>query len=321
MDSLNLLGTMRLLESNASGEIRLTKNFLDDEIPPYAILSHTWSSEEVLFKDLTDVFTVLPDSTDKKLGYEKIRFCGSQAWRDDLQYFWIDTCCIDKANNVELQEAIISMFRWYHNSVKCYAYLADVPSSDDSWLSNFEKSRWFKRGWTLQELIAPRVVEFFTKDGQLLGTKSTLEEHIHNITRIEESALRNNDLSTFTIKQRFSWAASRQTTREEDQAYCLLGIFGINMTLLYGEGAMNALARLKREISAMDPDGIEKRARITAWLSAPTYDRIHEAMPQTVGTCEWVFEDGSWKTWTLSVTASVLWVYGERKYVLLGRDP
>jgi len=119
---------MRLLERNAAGEIRLTKDFLDDEIPPYAILSHTWGSGEVLFKDLTDVFTVPPDGTDKNLGYEKIRFCGYQAWRDRLPYFLGVTCCINKINNVELQEAIISMFRWYRRVAKCYVYLADVSA-------------------------------------------------------------------------------------------------------------------------------------------------------------------------------------------------
>ena len=119
---------MRLLERNAAGEICLTKDFLDDEIPPYAILSHTWGAREVPFKDLTDVFTVLPDGTDKNLGYEKIRFCRYQAWRDRLPYFLGVTCCINKINNVELQEAIISMFRWYRRAAKCYVYLADVSA-------------------------------------------------------------------------------------------------------------------------------------------------------------------------------------------------
>jgi hypothetical protein len=301
---------MRLLKVDASNNISLSDHFLA-AIPPYAILSHTWGPEEVTYDDIR------ADTGSNKRGYQKILFCGQQAARDGLQYFWVDTCCIDKSNSAELSEAIISMFRWYHNAAKCYVYLEDVPSFDNSWLSNFEKSRWFKRGWTLQELIAPRVVEFFAKGGQLLGTKSSLEEHIHSITGIEESALRNDDLSTFSIKQRFSWTNSRQTTREEDQAYCLLGIFGINMTPLYGEGAKSALDRLKREISAIDPDGIENRAKIAAWLSAPAHHCIHEAMRQAEGTCEWIFEDGSWQTWTASVTASVLWIYGERKRFFL----
>jgi hypothetical protein len=123
---------MRLLERKAAGEIRLTKDLLNQEIPPYAILSHTWGSGEVLFKDMTNVFTMLPDGTDKELGYNKIRFCGDQAWCDSLRHFWVDTCCIDKANTVELQEAIISMFRWYKDAAKCYVYLANVSNDADN---------------------------------------------------------------------------------------------------------------------------------------------------------------------------------------------
>jgi hypothetical protein len=301
---------MRLLKVEEGNHISLSDHFTAT-IPPYAILSHTWGPEEVTYGE------ICAGTGSNKSGYEKIRFCGQQAARDGLQYFWVDTCCIDKSNSVELSEAIISMFRWYHNAAKCYVYLEDVRSSDTPWLLGFEKSRWFKRGWTLQELLAPRVVEFFTKSGQLIGTKSSLEKHISSITGIQESALRNGDLGTFSIKQRFSWTHSRQTTREEDQAYCLLGIFGINMTPLYGEGAKSAWDRLEREISAIDPDGIERRVKIAAWLSPTAHYRIHEAMWQAEGTCEWIFEDSSWQTWAASVTASVLWIHGERKYILL----
>jgi hypothetical protein len=133
---------MRLLERNTAGAVRLTKDFLDDEIPQYAILSHTWGDEEVnykdlmaVFKDRTDVFTFLPDNPDKKVGYEKIRFCGDQARQHGLRYFWVDTCCIDKSSSAELQKAICSMFRWYRDAERCYAYLVDVSralSDDDN---------------------------------------------------------------------------------------------------------------------------------------------------------------------------------------------
>ena len=159
---------MHLLEYNNDGEFSLTKDFGDD-IPRYAILSHTWGAdtEEVTFRDLMD------GTGKSKAGYDKIRFCGEQARRDGLQYFWVDTCCIDKSNNNELSEAINSMFRWYRNAAKCYVYLSDVlrPAFDMNdksnqlpWESAFRKSRWFTRGWTLQELIAPASVEFFSKD-------------------------------------------------------------------------------------------------------------------------------------------------------------
>ena len=152
---------MRLLERNNAGEFSLTKDLVgDDEIPRYAILSHTWrEGEEVTLKDLLD------GSGKSKSGYTKIRFCGEQARRDGLQYFWVDTCCIDKSNNSEISEAINSMFRWYRNAAKCYVYLSDVSSSafgtNDNFSqlpceSAFRKSKWFTRGWTLQELLAPR---------------------------------------------------------------------------------------------------------------------------------------------------------------------
>jgi hypothetical protein len=301
---------MRLLKFDANNNIRLTSDFLAD-IPPYAILSHTWGPEEVTYDD------ILADAGCNQLGYQKILFCGQQAARDGLNYFWVDTCCINKSNNAELSEAIISMFRWYRSAAKCYVYLEDVPSPNESWLSNFEKCRWFERGWTLQELIAPRVVEFFTRDGKLLGNRSTLEQHIHKITGIEVTALRNHDLSMFSVEQRFSWAKSRQTTRDEDQAYSLLGIFDVNMPPLYGEGAERALDRLKREIFVLDPEGIEKRAKIAAWLSEAAHHYIHEAIKSADGTCEWILEIGSWQAWILSTTASVLWIYGERKRFLI----
>jgi hypothetical protein len=251
---------MRLLERNAAGEIRLTKDFLNHEIPPYAIFSYTWGNGEVLFKDLTNVFTVLPDGTDKELGYNKIRFCGDQTWRDGLRHFWVDTCCIDKANAVELQEAIISMFRWYRGAAKCYVYLADVSSDADHesnrlrWKPAFRKSRWFTRGWTLQELIAPVSVEFFSKEGVKLGSKSSLEENIHEITGIPIQALRGSPLSSFSVSKRMAWIEGRVTTREEDMAYSLFGIFDVQMPLLYGEERERAFERLQKEIEFQESE-------------------------------------------------------------------
>jgi hypothetical protein len=156
---------MRLLELNTCSEFSLTKNLIKN-IPPYAILSHTWGDdyEEVNFEDLTK------GSGKTKAGYRKILFCGEQAARDGLQYFWVDTCCIDKSNNTELSEAINSMFRWYRNATRCYVYLSDVSKNDydqagqslQPWQLAFQESRWFTRGWTLQELLAPLSVEFFS---------------------------------------------------------------------------------------------------------------------------------------------------------------
>jgi Heterokaryon incompatibility protein (HET) len=232
---------MRLLEYNSAGELSLTKDLVGDAIPEYAILSHTWGAdiEEVTFQDLKN------GSGKSKAGYSKIRFCGKQARRDGLQYFWVDTCCIDKSNSTELAEAINSMFRWYRNAIKCYVYLSDVSTS---WEPAFLASRWFKRGWTLQELLAPTSVEFFSRDDKQLGDKRTLEREIHEITGIAISALQGTPLSHFGVDERLSWAENRQTAREEDKAYSLLGIFDVYMPLIYGEGRDNALMRLRELI-------------------------------------------------------------------------
>jgi hypothetical protein len=242
--------TMRLLEFNDSN-VKLTKDLVRD-IPKYAILSHTWGpdAEEVTFRDLVD------GTGEHKIGYKKIRFCAEQARRDGLQYFWVDTCCIDKSNNNELSMAINSMFRWYQNAARCYVYLSDIEvagyenrqPSKLAWELDFRAHRWFTRGWTLQELLAPKLVEFFSQDGRRLGDKKSLEQQIHEITGIAVPALQGQDLSQFGVDERFRWAARRQTTHEEDWAYCLLGIFGIFIPLIYGEGKENAVRRLKKEI-------------------------------------------------------------------------
>jgi hypothetical protein len=242
--------TMRLLKLDGRGEPSLTKDLTKD-IPCYAILSHTWGADddETTFKDLDN------GSGKSKAGYSKIRFCGEQAKRDGLQYFWVDTCCIDKSSSAELQEAITSMFCWYRDAAKCYVYLSDVSARADyknsqtlpSWESAFRNSRWFTRGWTIQELLAPKSVQFFSRDEELLGDKKILEQQIHEITGIPVAALRGASLSEFGVDERLQWAENRKTQKKEDKAYCLLGIFNVFMPLMYGEGE-NAFVRLKVEI-------------------------------------------------------------------------
>jgi hypothetical protein len=242
---------MRLLQLKTNGEFSLTKDLINN-VPPYAILSHTWGDDdqEATLRDLAE------GSGNTKAGYRKIQFCAEQAARDGLQHFWVDTCCIDKSNNTELSEAINSMFRWYRNAAKCYVYLADVSANDHSsinqtiqkWESTFRKSRWFTRGWTLQELIAPPSVEFFSSEGKWLGNKKSLEQQVHEITGISVQALRGRALSEFSDDERFSWADSRVTKREEDRAYSLLGLFDIYLPLIYGEGMNNAFCRLREAI-------------------------------------------------------------------------
>jgi hypothetical protein len=268
---------MRLLCFTNDGELSLTDEmFNDSDIPPYAILSHTWGKEEVIFEDIVGA------KGRTKAGYEKILFCAQQAATDGLQHCWIDTCCIDRSSSAELSEAINSMFRWYQNAKCCYVYLADVSKNDwnentgstGNWVSAFRKSRWFTRGWTLQELIAPSSVEFFDKERGHLGDKQSLEEILHEITGVPIKVLRNQPLRDFGLEERFSWAATRETTREEDMAYCLLGIFDIHMPLLYGEGEEIAMKRL-RSMAESATDGQtgallqSKLSGLRQWLSAP----------------------------------------------------
>jgi hypothetical protein len=244
---------MRLLQQKSNDDFSLTKDFISN-IPQYAILSHTWGAdtEEVTLKDIID------GTGKSKTGYDKLRFCGEQAKRDGLQYFWVDTCCIDKSNSTELSEAINSMFYWYRDAAKCYVYLSDVSaplldtgdkSEQRPWESTFRKSRWFTRGWTLQELIAPATVEFFSKEGEKLGNRASLEQHIGVITGIPVKALRGSPVSGFSVTERMLWAETRETTREEDKAYSLLGIFDVHMPLIYGEKKGKAMNRLREEIA------------------------------------------------------------------------
>lgn len=237
---------MRLLKLGDHGELSLT-NDLVDVVEPYAILSHTWGTdeEEVTFQDLKNGLGR------DKIGYHKIEFCATQTRQDGIRYFWVDTCSIDKANHVQLSEAITSMFRWYRSAVKCYVYLSDVEVGEyedhNSVQTAFRDSRWFKRGWTLQELLAPQSVEFFSREGVFLGDKRTLELQIHEITNIPIDALRGCPLSQFSVSERMRWAANRETKKREDKAYCLLGIFDVSMSLRYGEGD-KAFERLQKKI-------------------------------------------------------------------------
>lgn len=243
---------MRLLECRG-GDIRLTRDLVGD-VPSYVILSHTWGpdDEEVTFRDMVN------GTAKDKTGYNKIKFCAAKALGDGFRYFWVDACCIDKANSTELSEAINSMFEWYRKAARCYVYLSDVTDSRfgtndlesrDPCELQFPASRWFTRGWTLQELLAPPSVEFFSREGLRLGDKGSLGQQIHEVTGIAVAALQNKPLAQFNIDERFRWAANRNTTRVEDWAYSLLGIFGVYMPLIYGEGKKNAVHRLKREIA------------------------------------------------------------------------
>ncbi len=234
---------MRLIDTETLG----LKEFMG-EVPKYAILSHTWGAKELTYGEFLDRTNWKGDC------FDKIRATCREASNRGIRYAWVDTCCIDKTSSSELSEAINSMFRWYEESEVCFAFLVDVVRQQGTPGVSFESSRWFTRGWTLQELLAPRKLDFFDANWAPLGSRRNLSSRISSITRINETFLLENTVSSrqrllqeASIAERMSWAADRVTTREEDVAYCLLGILGVNMPLIYGEG-VNAFMRLQAEV-------------------------------------------------------------------------
>ncbi|KAK8054773.1 hypothetical protein PG994_009840 [Apiospora phragmitis] len=195
---------MRLLQCDDAGRYSLTDDFVADNAPPYAILSHTWGPDE-------------------------IKFCADQAEQHGLRYFWVDTCCIDKSNNIELQTAINSMFRWYRDAKRCYVYLADVSSAADT---------------DARDNVAPWEGPSEKADGSLVVGHSKSSSR----RRIPASALCGTSLSDFPVSEREAWVRNRQTKYPEDLAYALLGIFDVHMLPNYGEGRENAQKRLRKKI-------------------------------------------------------------------------
>lgn len=247
-------------------DTRKLVSFLDDRevAGKYAILSHTWEEDEVTFADIHK-----PDALLMK-GYQKIEYTCRQAEQDGLAYAWIDTCCINKDSSAELSESINSMFRWYQKSSVCYVYLSDVTvefnahsfewrmtSSEvkrETLLEALRDCRWSTRGWTLQEMLAPRSLTIFDRSWRLIDTlhpqisNQAIAAVLSEITRVGQHLLmKDAALATYPIAQRISWASHRKTTRVEDGAYSLLGLLGVSMPLLYGEGT-RAFLRPQEEI-------------------------------------------------------------------------
>ncbi|KAI9056709.1 HET-domain-containing protein [Trametes sanguinea] len=245
----------------------------------YAILSHTWRPREeggeqsyqdvlkiqataaeelrgttVPGRDATP--TPLPSILSRPELSDKIKNFCAVARNAGYDLAWADACCIDQSSSAELSEAINSMYEWYRTADVCYAYLADVSDGDKPKLpdSQFRASRWHTRGWTLQELVAPRRVVFLSSSWRVIGTKFGLAVALQEITGVHLPILLNNDtVRRASVAQRMSWAADRETTRVEDIAYCLLGLFGVYMAPIYGEGH-NAFRRLQEEIVKNVPD-------------------------------------------------------------------
>ncbi|KAI6003308.1 heterokaryon incompatibility protein-domain-containing protein [Pisolithus orientalis] len=244
---------------------------LDDNTTSYAILSHRWGAE-VSYEEMIGLMEMEEQQREEirqRYGYQKIIKSCEQVTKDGYKWLWVDTCCIDKRSSSELSEAINSMCRWYRNAQVCYAHLNDVDASVFPTERNNNKfgesngwPEWFMRGWTLQELIAPKQVAFFNKDWAQIGSKQRFAPTLQNITGIPCEVLRDGlAAKRLSVAQIMSWAADRKTTRVEDQAYSLMGLFGVNMPMLYGEGE-KAFQRLQLEIIRVSNDH-----SIFAWYS------------------------------------------------------
>lgn len=258
------------------------KNFTNPKDVSYAALSHVWEATDHIhtFQDIKAIAARCAASTSgedlRSLVTPKVRNFCIYAEREGYEWAWLDTCCIDKSSSAELSEAINSMFYWYRDAEVCHAYLFDVDDDDPRVpSSSFRRSRWHTRGWTLQELIAPRYVTFLSRTWHTIGTKVSLANLLADITGIDLDVLLQRFPECLHVRtsaaRRMSWASKRETTRIEDRAYSLLGLFGIPMPIIYGEGS-EAFQRLQKEILKR-----EKDQSVFAWGPIhPSFDRAHE---------------------------------------------
>lgn len=246
----------------------------------YAILSHTWGGDETTLQEWQGHE---PASGPAPGGRKKVRMACGLAKDHGYEYIWIDTCCIDKTNSTELSQAINSMFHWYAEAEVCYAYLSDVPGDDAIRhpRSRFRESRWFKRGWTLQELLAPKKVHFYSQDWKYLGSKEELLDLISSITLISREALTQGECqpTSRSLGEILSWASRRTTTMEEDMAYALLGLLDVNMPLIYGEGP-KAFIRLQEELLRRYDD-----ESIFAWEAPPKRSKTETILWTGLAIC------------------------------------
>jgi hypothetical protein len=247
----------------------------------YVILSHTWAEEEVSFQDFQNL-----DQARKKKGFDKIQRTCRLALDRGLPFAWVDTCCIDKSSSAELSEAINSMFRWYQESDLCVVFLSDLrpsPQPELDFPHQFSVCRWLTRGFTLQELIAPSDVAFYDVAWNYRGSKLSWKSLVSEATGVDESILDEPEgLPLIPVGRRMSWASKRNTRRVEDMAYCLLGIFDVNMALIYGEGS-KAFTRLQEEIAKQTCD-----LSLFAWQQkgpSPPYRGILAQSPAEFAKC------------------------------------
>ncbi|KAK7441812.1 hypothetical protein VKT23_016474 [Stygiomarasmius scandens] len=243
----------RLIDAHSLKLVDLTD---DQPTPPYAILSHRWiQEEEISFQEmksleLLDQDRDVVERVKSKGGYKKIKYACRQALRESIPFIWIDTCCINQKDDKDVARNIRSMFLYYRNAVVCYVFLVDVDVRYRK-QHRMRDSEWFRRGWTLQELIAPLRVVFFDNRWKRIGCKcdDALGSKISSITGIPRRVLvGKRPLRKTGVLERMSWAMGRFTTRPQDRAYCLSGLLGVSMDPDYEESALVAFARLRKAV-------------------------------------------------------------------------
>lgn len=268
---------MRLLHTSS---LKLHE-FLNESVPTYGILSHTWvENEEVSYQEMSN----LSPSVKARSGYQKIINCADTIKELGYDYVWIDTCCIDKSSSAELSESINSMYKWYNDSKVCLVYMVDVHRDASLDARAVEKakhleryphiqtSRWFTRGWTLQELIAPTNVIFYDSGWHFIANIQDIAKEMEQFTGIPVPVLLYGITESYCVAEKMKWASKRRTTRREDMAYCLLGLFDINMPLLYGERD-KAFERLQKEILGQSDD-----LSLFLWQGDEDFEYIHRGL-------------------------------------------
>ena len=292
------------------------------DVPKYVTTSHRWSAgNEAMISDIKSMH-----NTDKS-GYKKVEGF-ARCVREHIGYvdwLWIDTCCVNQNSSQEVNEAVNSMFRWYSDAEVCLAYLADV--GDAKGMDQFRRSEWFRRGWTLQELIAPSFVVFLSKDWQVIGCKGkdkntkselkglkgfALEQTIAAISGVPECVLHDyNQSKRYTTEEKLAWIVGRDTTKSEDMYYSMLGIFEVRMSLSYGEGAMSARQRLVRKIWKRDQQAGQFR-KIVDWLSPSDPETNHASARQRhePHTGTWLLQSEQYQRWKAG-NIHHLWLYGK----------
>lgn len=298
------------------------KDFLSDA-PHYVVASHRWTlGSEATIQDVKN-----KENTDKS-GYQKIEGFAryTREHIDNIDWIWIDTCCVNQDSSQEVTEAVNSMFRWYSEAELCLAYLADVVSAENK--DEFKNSSWFRRGWTLQELLAPSLVVFLSQGWDLIGHKGrhgwrksaiwdhdclSLEPDIASITRIPELVLRDYENSKgLSTEDKLAWIGARETTREEDLSYSLLGIFNVAMPVIYGEGADSARQRLLRKIFKTTQQGDQFTRKVINWLSPPDpwINHASALRRHEKSTGSWLLDSSHYQNWKASGSGHI-WLHGK----------